>query len=434
MSVLNIVMHKPEAPPLAACSVSWKRILLRAPILWCAGVLAMILASAIFIPSSTTATATTHISVLVALWVVSLSVWTGFTACVFWLDVFRYALQPAVLTPALTAAMQWSLDDMLQFVFNPQWVASIVGAFLLPTTLYTLPTTPEQRAQVLCAAGLLPPTRSLNVTDDSADEHPNNHSPNSVFTEPGSWRYLLPMTMQRLLVIESENSDNGPPSEEDAGADEATDDEDDSHGPYSISPVWKEHHETSHDTIIKSNQPEPVSNQPSSVPAVDQGLEPHEIIYNIVTDLLRSKIKHGWSAMVSPQRMGVVAATAVAVLTLQLRHSATARGLVKHLVHGSVTAGAGTALVASLTAVLAPYCLASNRPDALPSKLDVNVWLTSVMTALVGAATATVIPRPFGRTFSYVQTTLSRIPWKGAAAVLVLALFRQRHRRRLERS
>jgi len=134
-----------EAP---APSRNKRKIILRGPLLWSAGASAMIFASVLCCCDSP--------AVLAALWVLGGSSWTLCCAWLFWNDLYRHVLRPTVLDPALEAASQWSLDDVLQFLCDPHQLAAwITGAFLLPVTLYSLPTTPEQRAQVLRSAGVL---------------------------------------------------------------------------------------------------------------------------------------------------------------------------------------------------------------------------------------------------------------------------------------
>lgn len=439
--------QKPDA-------VSWKR-LWRGPILWFFGVSAMLLAS---LCATTTTTATSSSieaispALLAALWIIGLGSWTVLCTCLLGNDVWRCIVQPALLQPAVAAASQWSLDDVLQFACDPSRLASCVaGCFLLPATLYALPTTPQQRAQVLRAAGVLPNNNNDDDDDDAA-------AATALLTEPGSWKYLLPAPLQKCCLHSYAVSAATPCAEEDMGDAETTDDEGDDVSsqeqdqescPYSISPVWKtnktddnDNKETAATATAERSAKSTTTQRSASATSQRQPLEPHELIQKIVTDWLRAQLREKQAAaglLVSPQQWVAVAVTAATVLALQLRHSPMARALLKHSVHASVTAGAGTALVASLAAVVAPYFLGTAVTEPSHSargegggrqstSMDAKFWVSSILSTL--AATATTVPRPL---LSSWRKKLQAIPWKGAAAVFVLALFHQQRRRRLER-
>ena len=477
-------MKSAPAPPVG--SVSWIEVLRRPLLFWSAGVLVsailllLLLVTRMGSSSSSSSTMTMIAQIVppppfgLAILLLGFSGWTLFSVYLLGRDVCRHIRQgagpaaallqqPAVL---LETAAQWSLDDALRFLVCelPTHLATwIAGCVLLPVTLYALvPTTLEQRARVLRAAGVL---------DDDDD---------TILTEPGAWRQLLPGAVQHLLQTREEKDAAAAAAaavEEQVGSDAASSSDDDDEeesccvrSPYSISPVWtrtmnKEQKESTLEQKAAAATTERISNsqlQQQQKEQQTENLELHEMLQTIVTDLLKAKVG---GLLQQPQQQTValsVASSAAAVLFLQMRHSATARALVRQVVHGTVAAGSGMALLASLVALLGPryYHVVASASSLLlgdpaaqrrnvPGSSGVNgnsnntidwkLVLSPLITAAALATATTGMPSPGSLPLRLRMTTtalrqkLGRFSWKGAAAVLVWMIFQQRRRRRLER-
>ena len=384
---------------------------------------------------------------------------TAFSISLFWHDFWIFILQPVILKPAIEAASKYSLDDLLRFLCDPgQLLATLSGAIMFPITLYTLPTTTQQRAEALQTSGLIPNDRR----DDAV----------SILTAPGGWKELLSTPVRRFLrqAVNDEDQNNtdsdGDVSDENSVS-TAPDDRTTNHCQYSISPVYRT-------TVTSESPPPPPSSLPPPQektvaqtrrkvePVVVESLprrrlqrqyqEPYEVLGSIVADLVQAKASSFCQSLHDQQAtLAPTAVAAAALLAIQLLHSRTARSNVRSLLHLVVTAGAGTALTGSLLALLAPYYFTqhhsmtsrrgqgSSRTAASGNHQCVNyqngVKWPVVVSSMLAAVTAVLVPQsPLLRRQTVMKALLK---WKGTIAALVLLCFqwrRRRHRQQLERA
>lgn len=305
--------------------------LLRGPSLWLAGF--GVFASAIFALSD--GFVVWPPSNYLLAWSILLSLWTISSCAILFNDICVYLID-RFGKPSLLFIYQWSLDDVLRLFLDPQQLwTNIVGFVTITASLYTLPTTPEERARVFQGMGVLP-------------SHLDRKTATEVLETPGGWTKLLPLVCQSSACNESDDDDDN--DNNDGDNDSSTTPELNDLSPYSISPIYREMKEE------KSTKSEPIQVQPSPRTL----LEPeqlHQIIGSIVLENIQKRWSIPPSLVETPTHTMAAAAVSALLLALQLRFSSTARSYCRTLLHLLLTTATGTALGASILGTVSsgPY-------------------------------------------------------------------------------
>jgi hypothetical protein len=402
----------PPTPPPATGFVQSTRFL-RGPMVWSVGV------SFVLVLHATVLSQHLEDNAAFATGCVLFATVSLYSCTLFWTDLVKYFVE-TMLRPAVVAVSDRSLDDVLRVLCDPGQLAACLSAVIaVPVTLYALPTTPEQRVQVLRSAGLLP--RGDEDDDDAT----------AVLTRAGGWKLLLPEKMQQLLrtILQEEHEPVLLPSPREAETDPGSsassegsneDEQEDYYPPYSISPVYRT---TSHTPPTFHDQEEEEQEQQKDEEDAP-GLELSDLISKIVWNLAKTKLESLTATLSEHQTPAAVTAlAATTLLVAQLRYSSTARTAVKALLHLMVTAGGSTALAGSLAALLAPHL--NKKTNYATSN---QTWSASML-SMMWSASAASIPRSFA-----LPATMScqlKKYGKGMLAALVLFYFQYRHRHRL---
>jgi hypothetical protein len=398
-----------------------RRRIIRGPALWVVGLTALgcstVTLSGLASPGAA--------AFLVAACILCSCAWTCACIAILWNDVYKTLLLPRLQT-AVGSASQWSLDDALRILWDPtQLAAGLTTCILLPTTLYTLPTTPEQRTRVLEAAGLLSPVDNLET------------SAATVLTSKGGWRHLLPTQVQEFLCrvekIDDHHStgsrkpmlsgeSNHRLDQRAMSDDESTDD--DSEPPL-----------TSHSKPMdESTSSDSTPSQQKSARADD---ELPDLVLKIVREMIARQMDQFCDTLQRHKNISMLtAAVATAILTIQMRKSSRARAMCYSVLHLATMTTAGTVALSSVVALAAPYLYrqgdvilqgASMFRSQNPKRDAQCVKL--LLRSLLDSLTQTI-----SQTFhsdSSLPTKLAKIlvHWKGAVAVWVLAYFQYRRSR-----
>jgi hypothetical protein len=433
--------------------------LLRGPMLWLCGVS---LLSGVFISlwEYIPHKAVIPLALLVALGTVML--WTLLCCSVFGNDIYTRIVQPLVLKPVLLNATQYSMDDILRTICDPTQLATFLSAcWMVPFTLYSVPTTEHQRAQVLSAAGILPPAATVDRTDPEVSQ---------IFTQPGGWISLLPEWFQKIAQPMISDIDENSGSVEYCTASAtllrksktmhgtlhpqdvtiaSTVDEEDSDDDFreaatsplhEANPTYPKKHESNFSENVKRT-PRVSSEMESSKLHVAPELS--ELFLQIWLEMIQSK----WDRICRRLReqrsnMAITAMVTCTVLWLQLRYSPTARKMIRNVAHMLLTTSAGVAFLGSTVALLSPYLYqtwlknqdqtASRGPnDIFSESKHLSVLLSSLLSSL---KTAIPLSMPSTKEIAKKMQRFIR-RWKGAVAVFVLAYFRyQFQKRKLRKS
>jgi hypothetical protein len=358
---------------------------------------------------------------LVAAFVLCSCAWTCACIAILWNDIYKIVLLPRLQT-VVGAASQWSLDDAFRILWDPtQLAAGLTTCVLLPTALYTLPTTPEQRTRVLDAAGLLSPVDNRETTAAT------------VLTSKGGWRHLLPTKLQEktdvndaagfpqpMLAVESNHR-----LDQRAMSDgESTDDE-------------SEPSSTSQSKPKDPTEPTSSDSTPSQHESVRADDELPDLVLKIMREMIVRQVDKFCDTLQQHKNIPMfTAALAAAVLTIQMRKSSRARAMCYSILHLATMTTAGTAVLSSVVALAAPYLY--RQCDEIVQGVSlfrshfpkrdaqcVKLLLRSLLESLTQTISQTF---PLDRS---LPTELAKflLHWKGAAAVWVLAYFQYRRRK-----
>ena len=430
---------------------------------------------------------------MVPLFVVTLfllvAIWTFSCAVVFMKDCYVVIIFPYVVQPIIVRASKYSMDEVFTIVCDPTQLASYISAlFVVPVTLYTLPTTPQQRAQILLSTFLpVKNSRSINnnKNDDDDDDDDDDDTTQKIFTEAGGWKYLLPKSIQKI-VDESNNilptvvtdSDPGPdniPFYESVVVEEtgdffhdignaSTEDEEESNDDEHIEKERFVHDEPRHvsskllHTTVGKESTEKSSNScnGTKVPVsysstkhrptdpMSNGMELPNLFFKIVMDMLDHKflmacqrLERHRSAMV------LTAITTGAILALQFRNSRTARTMIKSVMHMLLATTSSVTLLGSLLALLTPYVhqrmtvVQQQQQTRGSNQLqtdDICHWSTTFLSLLrtnftIMSDIPKSIPTP-PLVKKNIRQFLSK--WKGTLALFLLTYFQYRYRKLIQ--
>lgn len=311
-------------------------------------------------------------------------------------------IRTTVLLPVLDAALKYSLDDILCFLFDPRNLVSyITGMWLCPVLLYSLPTTPEQRAQVLHSTGVLP--------------HPSA----SHLTVPGGWKKLLPELFQNWIHDESSSPTTSNEENQDDQQDISSDDD--------------EEDDTSEESLPRCNTSQNYRQTKERTEQNHNHREPHEILIEIVTHLLQEKVSVVMESI--QEKKAAISYTMIIsslILGFQLTNSVTARRNLHSIAHLLVSMISTAGISASTIALLLPQ-LYQRRIQfdqriqrvwgMFSNTIDLPMWVTSsIMTTAIALTTYSGKRRQL-----LLQMTQK---WKGVVAIIVLFYFKRRRRRR----
>jgi hypothetical protein len=388
--------------------------------------------------------------------------WTLICCSLFGKDVYSRIVQPLVLKPVLLNATQYSLDEIFRTICDPTQLATVLSAcWMVPVTLYTVPTTEQQRAQVLSAAGVLPPVSIADGTNQEVCQ---------IFTQPGGWVSLLPEWFQKvaqpMISDFDENSsrlDHNHSCRQYCDASNTilreakvmegsmhlqdvtsatTVDEDDSdddtheamhslrHLPNPTSSKVRESAFAECTEPTARVSPKMESSVPHSEPELP------ELFCQIWIDMIQNK----WDRIcrrLQKQRsnMAITAMVTFTVLWLQIRYSPSARKMIRNVAHMLLTTSAGITFLGSTVAFLTPYFyqtwLKQHHESAPlgsngPSPEHLSVLLSSLLSSLKNT-----IPKSMLTTKEIAKKMQVFFrKWKGTVAVLVLAYFRYQQQKR----
>jgi hypothetical protein len=485
MAAQQQYQRTPPPKPAPYVTTSMLLVLFRGPVLWLLGISLLVgfcISTWKYMPH------TALVPLILVIIIGSIIVWTVVCGVYFTMDIYTTILRPIVLQPAIVSATKYSLDDILTVLCDPTQFATFISAlFVLPVTLYTLPTTTQQRAQVLSAAGVIP---TLLYSESNVDNAMNTENSIKILTQPGGWVYLFPERMQQFVhraMQHSSNSNhigrmdhefnydqlsNNLRIEETtlidgtlyhdvtcASTDDDDEDDEDCNRGYSQETTGCRMHHSS----TSSRRPPNISNvdinvggatpipntstsseQKSFIPN-DHHSDLQQLLLQILIDLSQNrfdKFCHGLQLQHS--NMVVTAIAAVTVLVIQIRHSSTARSIFKNVVHLLLTTGAGIALMGSVIALITPYLNEKLRQDQqqrtpYTRRNDVNRnfgtnnsirkhWSFLVSTFMTTAAISVpnAIPAiPTKAVSEKVKRFL--LKWKGTLAIFVITYFQYRH-------
>jgi hypothetical protein len=401
-----------------------RRRIMRGPALWVVGLTALgciaVTLSGLAAPGAA--------PLLVAAFVLCSCAWTCACIAILWNDIYKTVLLPRLQT-VVGAASQWSLDDAFRILWDPtQLAAGLTTCILLPTALYTLPTTPEQRARVLDAAGLLSPVDNREATAET------------VLTSKGGWRHLLPTKLQEFLCqVEKTVVNDAAASRQHMLAvgsnhrldqramsdDESTDDE-------------SEPSSTSQSKPKDPSEPTSSDSTPSQQESVRADDELPDLVLKIIREMIGRQLDKFCDTLQQHKNAPVfTAAIATAILTIQMRQSSKARAMCYSILHLATMTTAGSAVLSSVVALAAPYLYrqydglvqgASLFQSHFPKRDAQSVKL--LLRSLLDSLSQTISQAyPLDRT---LPTELAKflLHWKGAVAVWVLAYFQYRQGRR----
>lgn len=443
-------------------------MLLRGPLLWSLGIavyagvaLAAISWAPPILPTGAalgfySTTTIRYVSILgsvASLWFWTLHCWT-----VFWSDAYHMVVQRPALQTIVRLASEWSLDEALAFVFDPnQLLASLASCVVVPVALYSLPSSPEQRARVLAEAGLLLPNNINNQatrikTDDIATPRGNE-----VLVQPGGWKALLPEPWQQVLQTiqaaslvnndeaqtinstrrlcscdstQQASSPNSPMT------DCSSSDDDDNSS--SIHPAEGEN-VAKPESFLRRSKP---SVAPSTAEPTMEDTNTNEsldILVSIVRQMMLQNCDWMCDCLIQNQTpAAIAAASSILALTLQLRNSSQARSVLRGTAHLAWSTVSGSLLCGSMAALVTPFILqhhpqrrrSCDRNDQQPTndaRRDLYLGLPAWMASLT--RTACAIPRSVLRDNSKPFLVQVQKQWKGIAALCVLALFQYRRNR-----
>ena len=317
-------------------------------------------------------------------WTAVLLIWTISCSLLLLFDAY-HTIVKHFLGPAFEHLQRWSLDDVLRLCLDPQQFAThVIGFTTISASLYTIPTTPEQRTRVYQAMGVLP-------NDDHALD---------ILAAPGGWMRLF--RTAPLLNDTSSGVDDGSTTQET---------EQEPYCPYSISPIYRV--QPSEQTN-KNDTASTVKIEPAPSAFLNSRAEPQQL-HEILGSILLQHAQHrlGWDnttdTVLSPTTLRATAIAATLVLGAQLRYSATARSYCKTILHLLVTASSGSALCAAMIGLR--MATTTHRPTVAP-------WSSlSLLQQVVRTPISTLMKGP------------NRMAWKGGLLVVVLMLLRKLRRR-----
>ena len=313
----------------------------------------------------------------------------------FFYDLFyELIMESEYVRSMVAAAAECSLDEMLAVVCDPTQLLTWISAlWVIPTTIYALPTEPKERSRVLRAAGFLPA--------DSGDE---------ILLEPGAWKVLLPQLLQTTVSkIQTDNSIDisTTPEMVEVSMERMSDDGNDDDCPYSISPIYHKN------TTLPLE--DPISNHETTKHIEESPLSSVEAEFFRVVSTRIQKMMNAKLAETS--HLLVVAISSLTIFVLHQRNSASARNMLQKILELGIMAGTSSTAVASILGLVIPLFppASSSQPQEPPS------WLQKIC----GIASAV------GLVKSSVPSSLSdivtkQIPWRGTIAALVLYYFRHR--------
>ena len=416
--------------------------------------------------------------VVVTLFILITTIWTWSCGVIFVKDVYAVLVYPYVVRPAIAGASQYSLDQVLSILCDPTQLAAYISAIIVvPVTLYTLPTTPQQRAQILLSTFRPSPN---NPNDDGGDDDTNQ----KIFTEAGAWKYLLPKSIQK--VVDDSNNDVSIESQKhsrlgnltqqlhesvmvdelyhDVGRAVTTEDEDESNDDASVMepnttlsspPKYRSRalEEPIHPSGSRHKSKRLSPPSAAAAAAAKSGrtetcqeMNTWNLFYQIVTDLWKeqchSMIRQGF--VPDPSTLRLTAVTCGIILALQFRTSSTARFLLRSGMHMALTTTCSVTLVGALGALLlwAPLDSPDDRVQSPPHdskrtlRTDALLLLHRWSTILVSVLRSNVVrimsssipismPTPIRK--KDIQQFLSK--WKGTLALFLLTYFQYRYRK-----
>jgi hypothetical protein len=329
--------------------------------------------------------------------------WSIYCAKLLVRDLIQ-TLRASVLYPLIDKASTYSLDDIFCFVFDPRHLLSyITGMWLCPILLYSLPTTSEQRAQVLHSTGVL------------------HHPSVSHLTVPGGWKKLLPVWFQRWINDFSSSPTLSQDESKNVQEDSSSDDEEDDTSEESLSHCASSPNYRQTEEHTKHNH---------------NHREPQEILVEIVTHLLQEKAS-ALAESIQEKRMEISCTMIISsiILVLQVTHSATARRNLLSIAHLLVSIFSAAGLSGSVIAILLPqiYWRKENFGQNIQRIRGVfsntnnfPTWMTSSMiTAALSLTTYS------GERRKLLLQMMQK--WKGLIAIILFFYFeRRRHRRQVE--
>jgi hypothetical protein len=472
--VVNELSRK-QVPVLQQSSHYMK--LFRGPILWPFGLSIGIYCSMIvwdYVSSLHVA----FLPIQVTLLFIFVVVWTAKCVSIFINDAYVGFVYPSIVKPAIMGATKYSLDDLFTLICDPSRLGTYISAFfLLPITLYILPTTPQQRAHVLSHIGILPNTK----IDD--------HSPiydTKVFTEAGGWKYLLPSQIQSLVdnccssgiqndqTNNNNNSNNNNNNNRFQGdetiildgiwhhdvATASTDDDDatcdsevDIDGKYNSSINTKRNYSRNHHESLPRKQT-PLKGESKRRPSPKistESIPTHQndvvsnIIVKIFIDLIQNKF-HTLSQRIQKQQSTIImtAITTMTILIMQLRYSRTARSIINNVFHIILTTTSSITLLTTFVALLTPYVHQQLLHQmSMQSQIPRNTYKPTVndifrlFSKFLLSSRLTYnnnYPNAFTTIPKLIVPTMDNLPkfaskWKGTIAVFLLTYFQYRYRK-----
>lgn len=459
--------HQSTRPRNKNKSVLW---LLRGPIIWLCGT-SILLSCSIVLWDYLSSLRTSVVPLFVVTLFMLVAIWTFSCGVIVLKDCCDVLIYPYMIKPAIAGASKYSIDEVLTILCDPTQLAAYLSAvFVVPVTLYTLPTTPAQRAQILLST-LFPSATSLNIT---IEDNSNSSDTKRIFTEAGGWKYLLPKSLQK--IVDDSNNNTTVDSYIHPGQDRiqfkdsvfvetgelfhdigntSTEDEDESNDEEHIvkassvnEPMFASTNRRG--TVLEESvdPPVPCNNEPKSSTTSSsknkkensEEMDVSNLFFKILFDVFDNKFQSACQRLERHQStMVLTAITTFTILALQFRTSPTARTIFKSGVHILLTTTSSVTLIASLVALLTPYLHqrlvhqllthGSNREQ----KDEICRWSTAWFSFLQNNfSIISNIPKsiPTPRMKKNIHLLLSK--WKGALAICLLTYFQYRYRKSMQ--
>jgi hypothetical protein len=458
-------------------------LLFRGPTLWLFGISNIISCFILlwdYLSSLHAAFLPIHFSILF----ISVVAWTTICTSIFVSDAYLGIIYPIIVQPVIIEATKYSIDDLCAIICDPSRLATYISAlFVLPITLYTLPTTPQQRASILTSIGILSHLKNENRSPDKETK---------TFTEAGGWKYLLPQKIQILIdkccqnvvsnpndndinkqnrgqtvivdgiwyhdiVTASTDDDDDDDNNNDDDYDDTSNSEVDNDGTNSDSTTRRSnsrlHRESSprkhcpfkENSKRHSNQSRRTESSESE-PTNQSDDIVFDVAMKVFIDLIQNKL-NGVSRRIQNHKstIAMTAITTMTILVTQLRYSRTARSILNNIMHICITTTSSITLLTTFLAFITPYINQKLlQPDSKhpnisghTNKATVNdnirrftaTILSSIMTTNTqnGWSDNVTIPKSIVPIVNNVHYYVSK--WKGTIAVFLLAYFQYRYRK-----
>jgi hypothetical protein len=337
------------------------------------------------------------------------------------------------------------LDNVLCAIFHPDTgiLAAIIATFLGNTAVYSLPTTPEQRVQLL--------SHALNGVEGEGEELSSQAQ--RILREPGGFTQLFPNAVQNWLndtkdnaavrIVPSPVLESPKPSvnEHDSNSeDEESLVSSSSHGTTETggdSPpgnkIRPRVERQQQDKGVTTTPAEASSKRPPHHHRGEPRLLPHEILGSVFQDWSKTQLQTGLQKArtllqsLPDGSLEVTSVTTAALLCAQLHYSRRARNMMWTAVHASVGICGSATLCASVLALVVKHQLLvpnnnhGQQPDGRPTSN------TATRTTTMQALTKELWSRMSLLHAGTLQGNLRK--WRGVLAVIVLFYFGRRRKR-----